>query len=422
MTVLTNAEWTIEDARCRDAEDPLRTFRDKFSAATGGIYLCGNSLGRPSLATQEALATAVQLDWPGGVQAWHDWAGLPRTAGDVIASLIGAEPGEVIMGDSTTVNAFKLAWAALDARPTRRVIVTTDDNFPSNLYVLEGLLAAHPASHELKVIRTDPCGGVTPSQILQAVGRDTALVYLSHVAYGSGWVTDMAAITRIAQDSGAFVLWDVSHSVGAVPVHLGTVGADLAVGCTYKYLNGAPGGPAFMYIRRAVQAQLRQPVWGWWGQQNRFEMGRDYNPFPAIERFTSGTPDVLGCLAALHGARIIDEAGVERIYTKGQALTSYAIDLANAWLGQYGVRLASPRDPNQRGCHITLHHPRAWQLCQALTDRHVIVDYRNPDRLRIGCSPLYTSFTEVHEGMARLRDILSANAHLSYPIRRTPIT
>jgi kynureninase len=422
MTVLTNAEWTIEDARCRDTEDPLRRFRDQFAAATSGIYLCGNSLGRPSLATREALATAVQLDWPGGVQSWQDWVSLPRTAGDMIASLIGAAPGEVIMGDSTTVNAFKLAWAGLDANRPRRVIVTTDDNFPSNLYVLEGLLAAHPTRHELKVIRTDPSGGVTPAQLAEAVNRDTALVYLSHVAYGSGWVADMAALTRIAQDAGAFMLWDLSHSVGAMPVHLDAVGADLAVGCTYKYLNGAPGGPAFMYVRGALQAQLRQPVCGWWGQQNRFEMGRDYNPFPAIERFTSGTPDVLGCLAALHGARLINDAGIARIYTKGQALTSYAVELADTWLSEHGVRLASPRDPNQRGCHITLHHPRAWQLCQALNNRNVIVDYRNPDRLRIGCSPLYTGFTEIHEGIATIRDILRENAHLSYPIRRAPIT
>lgn len=426
MSVLTNVEWTIQDARRRDADDPLRLFRDRFAPVAppaGVVYLCGNSLGRPSLVAQNALRKAVRVDWAGGVGAWHDWADLPRKVGDVIAPLTGAEEGEVILSDSTTVNAFKLAWAALDARPGLRVIVTTDDNFPSNLYLLEGLVAARPGTrYELRVIRTDPYGGVTPAQIREAVGPDTALVYLSHVAYGSGALADMTAITRIAHDAGALVLWDVSHSVGAVPMQLGVAGADLAVGCTYKYLNGAPGGPAFMYVRRALQSRLRQPIWGWWGQQDRFEMGRAYNPFPSIERFTSGTPDVFGCLAALHGARLLREARIERIYDKGKALTSYALELADAWLTEHGVHLASPRDPYQRGCHITLQHEHAWQLSQALIDRRVIVDFRNPNLLRLALAPINTSHVDVYKGLSQLRNILNEKAYLAYPVERAGIT
>jgi kynureninase len=411
--------YTLHAAQQRDARDPLREFRDRFVVSDPElVYLDGNSLGRLPVATREALHKAVDSEWGGElIRGWNHWSHLARQAGDEIAAgVVQAEPGEVIIADSTSVNLYKLAAAALAARPGRRVIVTDDDNFPADAYVLQGLA---DADHELRIIHTDVDAGIDPEAVREAVGPDTALVSLTHVAYRSGAMADMATITRTVHDAGALMLWDLCHSAGAVPVPLSDTGVDLAVGCTYKYLNSGPGAPAFLYVRRDLQRALRQPIWGWYGQRDQFDMDPRYQPMESVERFLVGTPWVLGCLAVLHGARLINDAGIARIYAKGQALTSYAVELADTWLSEHGVRLASPRDPNRRGCHITLHHPRAWQLRQALIDRNVIPDYRNPDRLRLGFAPVYTGFVDVYRGMAQLRDILADEAHLAYPVERT---
>lgn len=410
---------TIQGARDRDARDPLRSFRDRFLFPDPDlVYLDGNSLGRLPLVTRDALREVVESQWGDElVRGWGHWSDLASQAGDQIAlGVIQAEPGEVIVSDSTSVNLYKLAVAALDAQPGRRVIVTDDDNFPTDSYVLQGLAAS--GACELRVIHTDMDTGVDPEAVRQAVGPDTALVCLMHVAYRSGVLADMATITRIAHDAGALMLWDVCHSAGAVPVPLSDAAADLAVGCTYKYLNSGPGAPAFLYVRRDLQQRLHQPIWGWYGQKDQFDMAATYQPMDSVERFIVGTPSILGCHAVLHSARLTGEAGIERIYAKGQALTSYAVDLADAWLTEYGVRLASPRDPDRRGCHITLHHPQAWQFAQALIDRNVVPDYRNPERLRLGFAPLYTRFVDVYQGMARLRDILVDGVHLTYQTDR----
>lgn len=409
-------------ARARDEADLLRGFRDRFAVTDPDlVYFDGNSLGRLPVAARDALRDAAEQQWGGElIRGWRHWIDLPRRAGDEIArGVVEAEPGEVIVSDSTSVNLYKLAAAALAARPDRRVIVTDDDNFPTDSYVMQGLAAS---GRELRVIRTDIDAGIDPEPVREAVGEDTALVSLSHVAYRSGAVADMTAITEIAHDAGALTLWDLCHSAGAVPAPLRTAGADLAVGCTYKYLNAGPGAPAFLYVRRDLQAALRQPIWGWFGQRDQFDMDPAYQPVDSIERFTVGTPNVLGCQAVLEGARLISEAGIDAIYAKGQALTSYAADLADEWLAPHGVRLASPRDPARRGCHVVLHHPRAWQLCQALLADGVIPDFRTPDRLRIGLAPIYTSFTEVHDGMLKLRRILETSAHLAHPAKRSRVT
>ncbi|MGH3736810.1 MAG: kynureninase [Micromonosporaceae bacterium] len=412
-----------DEAAARDEADPLREFRARFLA--GGpelVYLDGNSLGRLPLATRDALRHAVEQEWGGElIRGWSHWRDLPARAGDVIAAgVVQAEPGEVIVSDSTSVNLYKLAAAALAARPGRRVIVTDDDNFPTDGYVLQGLASSHGA--DLRVVETDIDAGIDPDKVAAAVGEDTALVCLSHVAYRSGAIADLAGITRIAHRAGALVLWDLCHSAGAVPVPLTDAGVDLAVGCTYKYLNAGPGAPAFLYVRRELQAELRQPIWGWFGQADQFAMGAAYQPVDSVERFTVGTPAVLGCHAVLHGAELTTEAGIDRIYAKGQALTSYAVELADAWLAEHRVLLASPRDPARRGCHVTLHHPEAWRLCQALIAEGVIPDFRTPDRLRLGFAPLYTSFTEVYDGLATLKRILDYKTYLDFPEERSRVT
>jgi len=410
-------------AEALDAADPLAGFRDRFVVADPHlVYLDGNSLGRLPRATADRLRTATEQEWGGElIRGWSHWIELPRRVGDLIGTrLLGARPGEVLLSDSTTVNLYKLAAAALAARPGRRAIVTDDDNFPTDRYVLQGLAAERGA--ELRVVPTDRDEGLDPAAVRAALDRDVALVCLSHVAYRSGALADLPGITRLAHAAGALTLWDLSHAAGSVPVELAAAGADLAVGCTYKYLNAGPGAPAYLYVRADLAEALRQPIWGWFGQRDQFAMGGTYDPAPGIDRFGVGTPPVLGCYAVAEGAGLVAEAGIDRLRGKGMALTSYLVELADAWLAPLGFRLASPRAPERRGSHVSLHHPQAWQVCQALIDRDVIPDYRTPDRLRLGPAPLYTRFTDVHEALSRLRALVAAGDHKTYPAEPARVT
>jgi kynureninase len=404
----TDRAWALE----LDRADPLAGFPGRFADdGRGLIYLDGNSLGRLPLATVERLAQVITQEWGSGlIGSWDHWLGLPRQAGDLLGEhLLGAAPGQIAVCDSTTVNLYKLSCAALDARPGRRVIITDDDNFPTDRYVFEGLAAQRGC--ELRMIHTDMDAGLDEASVAAAVDEDTALVSLSHVAYRSAALADMARITDLVHASGALMLWDLCHSAGSVPVRLDESGADLAVGCTYKYLNAGPGAPAFLYVRRDLQERLRQPIWGWMGQRNLFEMGPSYDPQPGIERFTSGTPQVAGISAVQEGARLLAEAGIEPLRDKGIALTEYLITLVDAWLAPLGCALASPRDPARRGSHVTLHHRHARQIYRALTARGVIIDYREPDRMRFGLAPITTSFADVWDAAAATREIIETKAY-----------
>src|SRR5215472_10042885 len=380
-----------------DAQDPLAAFRDRFARDLRDgrelIYLDGNSLGRLPLATAERIAQVIREEWGSGlIGSWDHWMGLPARVGDLLGEhLLGAAPGQVAVSDSTTVNLYKLACAALDARPGRRVIVTDDDNFPTDRYVFQAIAAQRGC--ELRMIHTDMDSGLDEAALRAAVDTGTAVVSLSHVAYRSAALADMAAITDLVHASGAVMLWDLCHSAGAVPVQLDACQADLAVGCTYKYLNAGPGAPAFLYVRSDLRDRLRQPIWGWMGQRNLFEMGPDYDPVP-------------GVVAVHEGARLLAEAGIGRLRDKGVQLTEYLITLADAWLAPLGCSLASPRDPARRGSHVTVHHPRARQLCQALAARGVITDFRAPDRVRYGPAPIYTRFTDVWDAINTTRQLL----------------
>ncbi|MFI5954957.1 kynureninase [Cryptosporangium sp. NPDC051539] len=398
-----------------DAADPLASFRDRFVHADEElIYLDGNSLGRLPRTTAGRVAAAITEEWGRGlIRSWSHWIDLARGIGDEIATgVVSARPGEVLVGDSTTVNLYKLAAAALDARPDRRVIVLDDDNFPTDLYVLQGLAAARGLS--LRTVHTDIDAGLDLDVLRAALDEDVALVCLSHVAYRSGALADMGAVTDAVHAVGALMLWDLSHAAGSVEVPLDSSGADLAVGCTYKYLNGGPGAPAFVYVRRELQASLRQPIWGWFGQRDQFAMGPEYRPVDGIERFAVGTPPVLGLYGVQEGIRPVIEAGIGAIRAKGIALTSYAIEWHDEWLAPLGFRVASPRDASRRGGHVSLHHEDAWRICQALIARQVVPDYRTPSRLRLGFSPLTTSFQDVHDGLSRLRDLVVAGEHRTY--------
>ena len=393
-----------------DAADPLARFRDRFVGASSDlVYFDGNSLGRPVAATADRLAAFVEQDWGGRlIRGWDEqWMELPVTLGDDLARVcLGAAAGQTAVGDSTTVWLYKLMRAAVDhavrTDPNRVEIVIDTDNFPTDRYVAEGIAAERGLT--LRWIEVDTSEGVTADQLREAVSERTALVVLNHVAYRSAWLADAAELTRISHDAGALVLWDLCHSAGSVPIALDEWDADLAVGCTYKYLNGGPGSPAFGYVNARLQGELTQPIQGWMGHADPFLMGPGYTPAPGMRRFISGTPPILGMVAMQDMLALVEEAGIEAIRAKSVALTSYAVELADATLPE--VTLASPRDPALRGGHVTLHHDRMREVTALLWKRDVIPDYRDPGGLRLGLSPLSTSFDEVERGIAAVAEAL----------------
>ncbi|MDR2988088.1 MAG: kynureninase [Nocardiopsaceae bacterium] len=420
MTALPTSRTYAEQL---DLADPLARFRDRFMWADDGpIYLDGNSLGALPLDTQARIAEVVGSEWGQGlVRSWGTWVGLPREVGDLVGEhLIGAAPGQVLVSDSTTVNLFKLVNAALDAQPGRTVLITDDDNFPTDRYVLQGIAAQRGC--ELRMIHTDLDEGLSEETLAAALDPSVALVSLSHVAYRSGALADMARITELVHEARALMLWDLCHAIGAVPVKLDESGADLAIGCTYKYVNAGPGAPAILYVRNELQERMRQPIWGWFSQSDQFAMGPDYDPVPGIERFGTGTPQIIGTVAVEEGTKLLAEAGIDRLREKGIALTSYLIHLADEWLTPHGFRLASPRADARRGNHVTLHHPEAWRINKALIAGGVIGDYRTPDRLRLGLPPITTRFTDVWDALAVLRGIAEDKSYESLSAELTRVT
>lgn len=396
-------------AEALDAADPLAPFRDRFVVSDDErIYADGNSLGRLPSAAAERLERLVQEWGDRLVGAWPDWIELPTQVGDLVGAVVGSRPGETLVCDSTTVNLYKLAWAALDLRPGRGAIVTDEANFPTDRYVLEGIAAQR--GRELLRFDADPVDGPTADDVAGAcAGRDVALVSLSHVAYRSGALADLPAITEAAHHAGAAVLWDLSHSAGSVPVELAESRAELAVGCTYKYLNAGPGAPAFLYVRSDLQERLRSPIWGWFGQRDQFRMGPRYEPAAGIERFLAGTPAVFGLVAVQAGVELVLEAGVHALRAKAAALTELAIALHDARLAPLGFRLGTARDPDRRGAHVSLSHREAWPICRALIEQaDVVPDFRPPDAVRLGFAPLYTRFVDVWDAVDRLVALVEA--------------
>ncbi len=395
---MSTALGSREAAAERDAADPLRAYRDRFVIDPEAIYLDGNSLGCLPQATAARLERLVAQWGERGVRAWDEgWLELPLEVGDRVgAAVLGAAPGQTVIGDSTTVCFYKLVSAALDARPGRTQILTDLGNFPTDRYVLEGVARARG----LEIIWLD--GEPHPDDVAARLGPDTAVVTFSHVSYRSAHIADMAAIDAVVADAGALMLWDLSHSAGSVHLSLDGDHAPLAVGCTYKYLNGGPGAPAYMYVRRELQSELRQPIWGWLGRRDPFEMAPGYEVAAGMRGFLSGTPPILALSAVDEGVRLVAEAGIDAIRAKGIALTELAIALADARLTSHGVSVASPRDPARRGAHVALAHPRARELCARLIEAAVIPDFRRPDVIRFGFSPLTTRFVDVWDGIDAL--------------------
>jgi len=397
------------DPDALDASDPLAAFRDRFVIPDPDlIYLDGNSLGRPPRAALERLARVAAEEWAGElIRGWDHWLDAPRRVGDLLGTaILGARPDEVAICDSTTVDFYRLASAALSARPDRRFIVTDRANFPTDRYVLEGL--ARDRDRAIAWIESDPIEGPTVDDVAAALSAhpdDAALVTLTHVNYRSAAIADLPTITMLAHDAGALVLWDLSHSAGSVPVGLAEHEVDLAVGCTYKYLNGGPGAPAYLYVRSDLQAELRNPIQGWFGQADQFEMGQGFRPQPGIAGWLTGTPGILGLAAAEEGISLVAEAGIDRIRAKGSALTEYAIALHDTRLAPLGFTLGSPRDSARRGAHVSIRRIDARELTRRMIVAGVIPDFRAPDSIRLGLSPLTTTFAEVRRAIDRIEEL-----------------
>jgi kynureninase len=421
-----------------DAEDDLAPFREAFVFAEpralaganrlhseGLIYLDGNSLGRLPWRTVERVRTAVEREWGRDlIRSWNaNWYEAPARAGEKLARVLGAEPGQVVVSDSTTANLFKLVMAALAMRPDRNGIVSDELNFPSDLYVLQGCAHLLGDRHKLHLVRSRDGMTVDDQDLFDALDERTALVTLSHVAFKSGFLYDAEAVTKRAHEVGALMLWDLSHSVGAVPVELDRWGVDLAVGCTYKYLNGGPGAPAFLYVRRELQDTAISPMWGWFGQRSPFAFDLAYEPVKGVRRFLVGTPPILSLLAMESALDVTLEAGIEPIRLKSMRLTSYLVYLVDTVLVPLGFALGSPREPARRGSHVSIRYPEGYRINRALIDEmDVLPDFREPDNIRLGLAPLYTSYTEVWEAVDRIRRTVEEGRYARYPPERQTVT
>jgi kynureninase len=400
--------FTRAQALQADADDPLASFRDRYLPQTDDVvaYLDGNSLGRPLASIGAAWTAFTQEQWAGRlIRGWSEgWMELPEIVGDELAAAaLGAAAGQTVIADSTTVNFYKSLRAALNLRPGRRRVVLDRDNFPTNRYVVESL--ARDLKLELVWLQAEPGSGVTADDVAAVVDDTTAVVTLSHIAYHSGYLADARAITDIAHQAGALVVWDLCHSVGSTDIRLDDWDVDFAVGCTYKFVGAGPGAPALIYVNRRHHEHIDQPIWGWLGRKDSFEMEQGFVPADGVRSMISGTPAVPGILAVREGAAVIAEAGIGAIRAKAVALTEMVVTLTDEWLVPQGFSLGSPRDSTRRGGHVSINRPDAREICGRLIEAGVLADFRAPQTIRIGLSPLPTSFTEVWAALDVIRKL-----------------
>jgi kynureninase len=401
---------SLQDCREQDSADPLARCRDAFALPERIIYLDGNSLGALPRATPKRLAAVVEEEWGGDlITSWnkHGWIATPHRIGDKIARLIGAGAGEVVVAESTSINLFKVLSVALSLCPERKVIVSERANFPTDLYMAEGLAALLARGHELRLVER--------ADVMAALDEDVAALYLTHVDFRTGEILDMAGLTAAAHDIGALTIWDLCHSGGAVPVALNDADADFAVGCGYKYLNGGPGAPAFVYAAKRHQVsgegeavmERAQPLWGWLGHAAPFEFTPHYRPASGIRQYVCSSPSIVAMAALEVGVDLFLEADIEAVRAKSVLQTKAFIALVEERCAGYGLTLASPRDASRRGSQVSFAHPDGYAVMQALIARGVIGDFRAPDLLRFGFTPLYVRHVDVWDAAEILRDVLA---------------
>ncbi|WP_061162844.1 kynureninase [Caballeronia temeraria] len=399
-----------DEAAALDRDDPLRALRDQFALADGVIYLDGNSLGVPPKAAAARAADVIAAEWGEGlIRSWNTagWFALPKRLGNKMAPLIGAGEDEVVVTDTISANLFKILSAALklanERDPKRRVIVSERSNFPTDLYIAQGLIEQLDRGYELRLVDD-------PSELPAAIDENTAIAMITHVNYRTGYMHDMAALTAMIHRAGALAVWDLAHSAGAVPVDLNGVGADYAVGCTYKYLNGGPGSPAFVWVPKRHQNAFSQPLSGWWGHKKPFEMNPVYRPDDGIGRFLCGTQPIVSMSLVECGLDVFLQTDMQTLRRKSLALSDLFIRLVEERCGEFPLSLATPRDHAQRGSQASFEHPHGYEVMQALIARGVIGDYREPRILRFGFTPLYTRFVDVWDAVEVLRDVLATES------------
>ncbi|MBK9778599.1 MAG: kynureninase [Anaerolineales bacterium] len=410
-----------------DAQDKLASFKEAFVIPDPSlVYFDGNSLGMMPKAAQEKSRQIVDEQWGRDlIRGWNKgWWDAPSRVGDKIGQLIGAATGQTLVGDTVSVNLFKLATSALTLQPNKTRIITDTFNFPSDLYILQGINQTLGNRHEIIRIGSSD-NDITPdlAALEAAINENTALVTLSHVVFKSGYMYDMQRITDLAHKKGALVLWDLSHSVGSVPVHLDDCNADFAIGCTYKYLNGGPGAPAFLYVNKNIQEKLSSPIWGWWGQKNPFDFDLDYTPAPGAQRFLVGTQPMISLLTMEAALEPLMQAGMDALRAKSILMTDFASFLTESWLVPFGFSLGSPADSAIRGSHISIRHPEGYRINRTLIEEmNLIPDFRAPDNLRLGFAPIYLSFADVWEGFDRIRKVMEEKRYEKYPKNKLAVT
>jgi|SRR6188768_3856374 len=395
----------MKDVAALDAADPLRTMRERFELPTGVIYLDGNSLGPPPKAAFAELEQAARQEWGEGlIRSWNSagWFTLTDVLGDRVGRLIGAEPGQTVVTDTTSINIYKALHAALALRPDRTVILAEADSFPTDLYMAESVAAARPGT-SLRLMAAD-------EPIDSLVDERTAVVLINHVDYRSGVLRDMTSLTRRVQAAGALVVWDLCHSVGALPIDLDGTNVDFAVGCTYKYLNGGPGSPAFVFAARRHHDRLVQPLSGWWAHAQPFAMANRYRPASGIRRMLCGTQPILSLRALKAALDVFDDVDLAELRAKSVALTGLFMDLLDPICREFGMRIITPRDPAIRGSHVSVAYEHGYEVVQALIARGIIGDFRAPDIMRFGFTPLYLRYRDVLDAAKALADILRRGA------------
>jgi len=425
-----NFETTVEFALQLDKTDVLKDFKKRFFISEEHtIYLDGNSLGRLPIETKDLLDEIVEKQWGSNlIESWNqNWYHKSEELGNKIAQIIGASKGEVIVADSTSINLYKLAKAALKFQKDRTRIVSDVFNFPTDLYILQGIIQEYGEGYELKLAKAKNEICIDLDDLKRNITEKTALVVLSLVAFKSSFLYHAKEVTKWAHEKGALVIWDLSHAAGAIPIELNTINADLAVGCTYKYLNGGPGSPAFLYVRKDLQEKLTSPVQGWFGDDKPFEFDLNYRPATGIKKFLAGTPPVISQMAIEPGLDITIEAGIENIYKKSINQTNYFIQLTTKILKQFGFEIGSPLDSGQRGSHISLKHHESFRICRALIEPKdssfkIIPDFREPDNIRFGFTPLYTTFTEIRQTVERIKNIMEAKEFELFSNERKTVT
>jgi kynureninase len=409
---INKLEKYYQKALSFDQKDSLASFRNQF-IESNEVYLDGNSLGKLPKRTIQVTENLIQNQWKNGlIRSWNEhWIDLPNKIAAKIAKLVGAKPDEIFVGDNTSINFYKLAFATLNSNPTKTKIISDSLNFPSDLYVLQGLLAQQFQNHSLKIIESQDGISIAEQAIADELDENTAFLTLSHVVFKSAFMHNMQKINELAHQKGAFVIWDLSHSAGAVDVKLNESNADMAVGCTYRYLNGGPGSPAFLYVRKDLQEKLQNPIWAWFSHQKPFDFTLDYEAKTSIQRFSTGTPSILSLAATEAGIDLINEAGIENLRTKSASQSSFLIDLIHEFLLPIGFTIASPLDVNQRGSHISIQHQEGYRINRAMIEplegaKCIIPDFRPPNNIRLGIAPLYNTFMELYETVLRIKQIV----------------